>query len=377
MNILIGADIVPTNSNIELFKNGQAEELVGKKLLNLLRRSDFTIMNLEVPLTDFLAPIAKCGPNLIAPCNAVIGMKAMGIHAVTLANNHILDQGFQGVKQTCNTLESHGIKFLGVGNTIQDAAKPLIIKIENKKIGFYACAEHEFSINNDDLLGANPFDPLESLDHIFELKQACDYVIVLYHGGKEHYRYPSPQLQKTCRKIIDKGANLIICQHSHCIGCKEEWNGGTIVYGQGNFLFDRSESVFWKDGLLVQINNNFSISYIPVVKDREKVRLATCEKSTEILTKFDERSKTILEKGAVEKLYLNFARSSLDGYLNRISGKQKSITLKVLNKLTKNRFNSYILKRKYDKKSLLAIQNCLECEAHRELFLKGVKSFDK
>ena len=64
------------------------------------------------------------------------------------------------------------------------------------KIGIYACAENEFTIATDTTAGANPFDPFESLDHIQNLKRSCDYVIVLYHGGKEHYRYPSPYLQK-------------------------------------------------------------------------------------------------------------------------------------------------------------------------------------
>ena len=65
----------------------------------------------------------------------------------------------------------------------------------------------------------------------------CNSII---NGGKEHYRYPSPDLQKICRKFIDKGADLVVCQHSHCIGCEEKYNHGTIVYGQWNFLFDRS-----------------------------------------------------------------------------------------------------------------------------------------
>jgi len=54
----------------------------------------------------------------------------------------------------------------------------------------YTCAEHEFTIATENTPGANPFDPLESLDHIQELKSKCDFVLVLYHGEKAHYRYP-------------------------------------------------------------------------------------------------------------------------------------------------------------------------------------------
>src|SRR5690606_29065463 len=118
------------------------------------------------------------------------------------------------------------------------------------KIGFYVCAEHEFSIASVDSPGANPFDPLESLDHIADLKNECDYVVVLYHGGKEHYRYPSPYLQKVCRKMADKGANLVICQHSHCIGCFEVYKDSTLVYGQGNFIFNKHDNEYWKTSIL-------------------------------------------------------------------------------------------------------------------------------
>src|SRR5699024_1436352 len=101
--------------------------------------------------------------------------------------------------------------------------------------------------------GANPFDPLESFDHIQELKSKCDYVIVLYHGGKERYRYPSPYLQKVCRKFAQKGADLIVCQHSHCIGAYEEFEGSTIIYGQGNFIFNTLNNEFWNTSLLIKV----------------------------------------------------------------------------------------------------------------------------
>lgn len=121
--------------------------------------------------------------------------------------------------------------------------------------------------------GANPFDFLESLDHISNLKQKCDYVIALYHGGKEHYQYLSPNLQKVCRKIIEKGADLIICQHSHCIGCYGRYNNTIIIYGQGNFIFDRPKNEYWMASLLVKVifNDGIDVEYIPIVKNRNGI----------------------------------------------------------------------------------------------------------
>ena len=233
MDIIIAGDLVPTKSNIELFNNADLKTLLGEELLSVWNSSDIRIFNLEVPLSDTEDPIDKWGPHLIAPISTIKGIKALRPSLVTLANNHILDQGVQGLKSTEKVLQDHDIPFIGTGENVVEASKPYIIKQDGIRIGVYACTEHEFSISTENSPGANPFDPLESLDHIQNLKLECDYVIVLYHGGKEYYRYPSPYLQKVCRKMVEKGADLVVCQHSHCIGSFEKYGGSTIVYGQG------------------------------------------------------------------------------------------------------------------------------------------------
>ena len=205
MNIIIGADLVPTKSNIELFEKGDVDTLIGRELTDIIRSADYRIFNLEVPLVNESSPIKKCGPNLIAPTQCISAYKAMEIDLLTLANNHILDQGIKGLDSTIKTLKKADISYIGVGNSIKDASKPKIINCEGKKIGIYACVEHEFTVATEKESGANPIDLLETPDHIVELKKQCDYVIVLYHGGKEQYRYPSPNLQKTCRKLEEKG----------------------------------------------------------------------------------------------------------------------------------------------------------------------------
>lgn len=73
--IIIGADLVPTEKNYQYFKGGDAESLVGTEILKKLNNADFTIFNLEVPLTDKKEPIEKCGPNLIAPIDTIRGVE--------------------------------------------------------------------------------------------------------------------------------------------------------------------------------------------------------------------------------------------------------------------------------------------------------------
>ena len=371
MNILIGADLVPTRSNIDLFASGDTQTLLGEELNNILQNADYRIFNLELPLTDWEKPIPKCGPNLIAPTKCVAGYKAMHVDLLTLANNHILDQDQQGLVSTCSVLDDAGIAYTGVGQTPEEAAKPYIFECDGKRIGVYACAEHEFSIVTEYTAGANPIDLLETPDHIAALKAECDYVIVLYHGGKEHYRYPSPNLQKVCRKLVEKGADLVICQHSHCIGCEEKYQGGTIVYGQGNFLFDHSESEFWQTSLLVQIGDDFEISYIPLKKNGNGVRCADKAEAEIILKDFRQRSVEIKDNVLLREKYSQFAASCLDSYLLTISGVGNKFVFRVINKLSHYRLAKWFIMRWYHKKSLLAMQNYFDCEAHRELLISS------
>lgn len=369
MKLLIAGDLVPTESNISLFNNGDLNALLGKDLLSMWNSMDVRIFNLETPLTDIENPIDKCGPNLIAPTSTINGIKALNPSLIALANNHILDQGVQGLNSTLELLSKNDIPYVGVGNNVAKASKPYIINKNGIKVGIYACAEHEFSVATSKDPGANPFDPLDSLDHIQELKTQCDYVIVLYHGGKEHYRYPSPYLQKVCRKIAQKGANLVVCQHSHCIGCYEEYNNSIIIYGQGNFIFNKRDNEYWNTSLLINIElRSGHIRYIPIVKSEYGIQLAVGQAEKDILHAFRQRSKEILNQNFLEYKYQEFSQDNIESYLRLFSGVGKW-----LSRVDRYLLNGILIKYKYRRKKLLALQNYIECEAHRELLLQGIK----
>ena len=373
IKLLIGADLVPTKSNEMLFFSANLDELLGKMLIETLASAEYRVFNLEVPLTDQSTPIDKCGPCLNALPKVIHGIKAMGIDMFTLANNHIMDQGEQGLVSTIRVLCENRINFVGAGSNLNDVAKTMILHLGEKYFGILACAEHEFSIAKNNKPGANPFDPLETPDQVSALKSQCDFVVVLYHGGKEHYRYPSPSLQKTCRKLVEKGADLIITQHSHCVGCMEEYQNGTIIYGQGNFLFDDNDNEFWNTSILVAVSDSLKIDYIPLVKHGNGVRLAEGMDAEQILQSFYERSEAIQQQGFLESEYQKFADNFLEHYLLYLSGiNRRSVLFRILNRLTARKWQTWILARKYKKETRLAIQNYVECEAHRELLLKGI-----
>jgi poly-gamma-glutamate synthesis protein (capsule biosynthesis protein) len=373
IQILIGGDLAPTPSNSLSFSKGDMEELVDKGLLDILREAEIKVFNLEVPLTDQQNPIFKDGPNLSASTSVIKGIQVLAPTGLNLANNHIMDQGKAGLIDTIELLKDSNIKYTGAGIDYDEASRPLVLESEGRRIGIYACAEHEFSIAGKDEPGANPLDLLGTFDHISALNSVCDYLIVLHHGGKEHYRYPSPDLQRVCRKMIKSGADIVVCQHSHCIGSSEQFEGGTIVYGQGNFLFDRHDNEFWNTSLLVKINlsDKPEIEYIPLMKEGNGVRLADNLEGDNILSEFQNRSEQIKNPGFVSSEFDKYSLQYGQYYLATLAG--LGTNLRRADKVLNRPFTRLI----YSRKKLDTIRNHFECETHRELIIRYIHLLTK
>ncbi|EYE87684.1 hypothetical protein Q428_12035 [Fervidicella metallireducens AeB] len=118
----------------------------------------------------------------------------------------------------------------------------------------------------------------------------------------------------------------------------------------------------------VDIKDVLNIEYIPIVKKENVVRLAEVKVGQEILSAFDKRSEEILQEGFIKEQYRKFAEKSIENYLKNLSGFGKW-----LSRVDRYLLKGNLLKNKYNKKKLLAIQNHVECEAHRELVLCGLK----
>lgn len=372
--LLIGGDFVPTESNESLMIDLDFQSLFGSQLTDILKKAEKVILNLETPLCDSTTPIDKHGPNLKSNPQTMRLLREMNNCILSLANNHIMDQGIEGYRSTKQVLQENNIPFWGVGDQIDSVSSTYIINTKsNLKIGIYSCVEHEFSVASDHTPGANPFDPFLSYIETAKLSKKCDYTIVLYHGGIEHYRYPSPQLQKRCRRFVDSGANLVVTQHSHCIGAQEDYKESRIIYGQGNFLFDHSESIYWKTGLLISLDlSTFELQYYPIVKTNNTTRCATQSESKDILDAFLDRSKKILMDVFIEEEFEKFSSQRLENYLLYFSGVKRLLLFRLLNFISFHSFQRIFLIFLHNKKNRLAIYNYISCESHLEALQTGL-----
>lgn len=382
VKILIGGDLLPTENNIKLFETAKIKEICGEELLKKLADADFRIFNLEGPITDIDKPIIKSGPVLKASTKSWEGIKELKPDLISLANNHILDQGKEGLRDTITLIKKDGIKYIGAGDCLEEARKAVVLKKNGIRIGVYACAEHEFTIAGKAYAGANPFDALDSPDFILELKRQVDMVIVLYHGGRERYRYPSPYIQRVFRKLAEKGADIVISQHTHCIGCMEQYKDSFLIYGQGNFIFCRENSEAFNTGLFLEIEVirckeeklRKIINFYPLeVVDEYKVRIMRNTDAQDILSGFQARSMDITKEGFVESNFQKYAKKSFSQYGKFFLGQSiEGVILRILNKISEDLANEYLAKIIY-KKDREHILNTFQCEAHCEMVQYALK----
>ena len=165
------------------------------------------------------------------------------------------------------------------------------------------------------------------------------------------------------------GADLVLCQHSHCIGAKESYAGAEILYGQGNFLLNRGpENEFRHSGLLVQVDiekgSEATLQYLPVIRrDRGAVFPDEGEKDA-IEKAFCERSQKISDPAFVKSEYSRFAERKAEELYSVLH--PECFWDKVRKKL---HLPAKSLRKHFSEQERYKLLNLLQCEAHRDLFL--------
>ena len=318
MRALLLGDVSPTAVNSPLFKEKNIPELFGDSV-SLFDEKDLVLVNLECALTDHDVGIKKFGPSLKAPKETAEVLKALGVTCCGLSNNHVFDYGIKGINDTLEALNDAGIDTTGFGSDYEDSRRNYTFERNGEKICVIAVCEHEYSYALEDRMGSRPYDEYDTIEDIRSAKETHDRVIVMYHGGKEFSRYPSPRLHKLCHAMARSGADVILCQHSHCIGCYEEYEGCHILYGQGNFHFVMpTPRECWHTALAVEYDTvENKISFVPIKNNDHGISLASGSEKDEILRQFESRNQALINGGWKDGWH-EFCESNKDDYIKTI-----------------------------------------------------------
>ena len=373
MRILIVGDLFVSDQYYD-------NDLIDKSIQDMFSSADYRIVNLEAPITEDNPKnkILKTGPHLRMSSDTIMPyLHQLKIDAVTMANNHILDYGDKGVTDTFNELVDHKIKYIGAGNDLTEAKKPLSLHKDGMKIAILNFCENEWSIAEEDSPGANPMDIIDNTNQIREAKASHDKVIVIVHGGHEYYNLPSPRMQKQYRFYADQGADIVVGHHTHCISGNEVYKGVPIYYSLGNFLFTSKSTIEdWYTGLVLEVNiekGNLTSKLHPVEQQKETFELSLLigKKREDIIKRISKYNAIIEDEEKLKNEWDNYVDTKYDVYLNYwspFSFISNRYVRGVLNRLGIKGLN---------KKGIALALNLMRCEAHVDMSKEVNKKYLK
>jgi len=336
-------------------------------LLPILQESDFNIVNVECALGDKGAPVKKAGPNLRGAAGTERCLTAVPFHLGTLSNNHIMDFGPDSLEETIGVLHNNGIKTVGAGMSLEEAAQPAIVQIKNATLGIINCGEGEACASIDGRAGANPFHVPAIVQQIHTLKTQVDAVVVIFHGGREYAPCPPPYVVDGLRQFAEAGADAVIGHHPHVPQGIEIHQGTPIAYSQGNFVFlqdaPNGALYFKRSGYLIHLDfagkelREFSIT--PYRLKPEGVFALQGDEKTQLLDELKTVSAYLDDPRAIRYLW--------DAFVDNVGQKGMLGTIHNMQSLFEEDAET----------GAARLHNLFFCPAHRELYLNGLKRLSR
>jgi poly-gamma-glutamate capsule biosynthesis protein CapA/YwtB (metallophosphatase superfamily) len=236
---LVG-DLLPAANVLELMKkNGYDYPFRAAK--PLLEAADIAAGNLETPITTRGTPANDKQYVFRGNPETISAIKEAGFDYLSLANNHTLDYGWQGLSDTMDFLDDAKLQHAGSGNDDKEAFAPAYIESKGMTVGFVSVTRvvPDVSWKADRIHPgvAEAYSPDRAVASIKEAKQNADVVVVMVHWGVERMDTPAAHQTDLAHRFVDAGADLVIGSHPHVLQGFEAYKGKWIAYSLGNFVF--------------------------------------------------------------------------------------------------------------------------------------------
>lgn len=239
LNVVLGGDLY-VGSRLRNYTDPEGISEFVESVSDRTSSADLHLANLEAPITSGGDTQLRKGyhlrndPNLIVPV-----LEALSVDGVSLANNHVLDYGPEGLLSTMRTLEGEGVRFAGAGASLVGAVRPVFFERRNRRIGFLSFSNtfpREFwaSSGKPGTAYGNP-GVVEELTRY--TARRADRVIVSFHWGAEGRLSPKKYQVSLARGAVKAGADVVFGHHPHAIQPMERYRGSLIFYSLGNYMF--------------------------------------------------------------------------------------------------------------------------------------------
>jgi poly-gamma-glutamate synthesis protein (capsule biosynthesis protein) len=240
---MVMACVGDTHGKNQLEEFGIADPLAG--VTHLFGSQDLFLFNHEGVLVDSLPPSDACPhPSseglLVSLPSLADHFRLAPVTVATLANNHILDCGGDGLAQTILALEDRGILTLGAGGNLQEACAPVEVTVNGIDCAFLSYLA--MSVGHAGVASPGPADwaGCNGAGQVATLKAAGKFVVVALHLhlGRSWTEVTSSENRAAAEAALDAGADLVVGHGAHVPQGILVRNGGVAFLGLGNFLFN-------------------------------------------------------------------------------------------------------------------------------------------
>ncbi|HNR68184.1 MAG TPA: CapA family protein [bacterium] len=205
----------------------------------IIQSADVAIANLEAPFTAGGQQFPDKTYTFRVPPEFSRGVQRAGFDVVTLANNHILDYGCEGLADTRAALDAVGILHSGAGPNRQHACQPVYWQQGETRVAFIGYSftyPTEFWATKS---GCGTCHPSEQMveETLHQARAQADWVVVSFHWGEEKRTTPKDYQIYFAHLAIDNGADLVLGHHPHVLQGMEVYRNRLIAYSLGNYAF--------------------------------------------------------------------------------------------------------------------------------------------
>ena len=223
----------------------------------VLRRADLAVVNLETAITERGTPAPK-DFTFRAPPAALTALKEAGVDVATMANNHGLDFGPVGLRDSLAAARSAKFPVVGVGRDAGEAYRAWTTTVKGHRIAVLGATQVLDSnlaaawTAADDKAGmASAYQEERLLAAVRAARAAADTVIVDLHWGRELANCPIDRQRALAPKLVAAGADVVVGSHAHVLLGGGYLRGAYVHYGLGNFVFYSRGGVTAQSGVLL------------------------------------------------------------------------------------------------------------------------------
>jgi len=266
------------------------ESLVAEDVVAVAREADLLVLNLECCISERGERWPDPGKPFFfrAPPAATETLLRLGVSCVTLANNHALDFGAEGLLDTFEHLRAAGIDWVGAGTDRERARSHVMLESDGLRLAVFGCSDHPAAY----AAGADSPGIAYGLEWLPQaIKRAeADVVLVTPHWGPNMAPEPLPSIRRSADILRGAGAALVAGHSAHVFHGVEE---GTL-YDLGDFLDDYAVDVQLRNDLglffLVDLDHEgpARLEAVPLKLEYCHTRLATGNDAASIGRRFRE-----------------------------------------------------------------------------------------